>query len=290
MQNILVTGSNGILGRQVVKGLVEASYNVLGISVENEPVYKHEKYSYKQMDIIRCIDVEALFEENSISHIVHLAAIAHTYKGMDDSWSQYYRINTLCSKTVFNCARSHSIPVFFASTVDVYGVTKGEVDENIDPNPIGSYARSKMMAEKALAEICDGSTYQIVRFAPIYTEENRKDIEKRYFIKYPNICYLIGDGREYEFLAVEKAVKYIIDWVGDPNTGERIKNLCDAERQNTRDLIIAEREKGNAKLVIRIPNWIANLVFACVKKCFAQRPSFIFLISKIFKPIRLKSN
>lgn len=289
MKHILVTGSNGMLGQHIVKGLVEAGQNVLGVSIEKEANYRHDNYIYQSLDLTRCMDVEALFEAKNISHIIHLAAIAHTYKGMDDTWSNYYRINTLCSKTIFMCANDRSIPVFFASSIDVYGITNGEVNEDTLPSPVGSYACSKWMAEEALKDICKDTPYMIARFAPIYTSENQKDIRKRYYLRYPKVCYKLGKGKEYEFLAVEKVVRIINQWVAKAYESKEIINIRDDKRFNSKDLIEDERLKGNAKIVIWIPEWIVTCLKKTVDLLLKSKPTIQFTTYKVICPIKTDS-
>lgn len=285
MQYVLVTGSNGMLGRRAVEGLLSSRFNVLGISAEDEPVCRHNNYLYKKLDLTRCFDVEKLFSEYDLSHVIHLAAIAHTYKGMDNSWSRYYRINTMCSRTVFNCSKKNNIPVFFASTVDVYGIQTDEVNENTIPQPIGAYARSKYLAERELSALYSGSPYTIARFAPIYTEDNKKDIRKRYFLKYPGICYKLGNGTEYEFLSVSQAVDVILRWVNSPEKMCGIFNIRDYQRFNTRELINSEKAAGNAKIVITVPKFFAALLKAAADIMLSKKKFWKFQIYKILQPV-----
>lgn len=290
MRYILVTGCNGMLGSYVVGKLIDAGYYVYGISIENEPLFSHERYCYKSIDLTKCIEVDDFFSTNDFSHIIHLAAIAHTYRGMDNSWSQYYRINTICSKTIFNCAKKFSIPVFFASTADVYGLTSGPIDERAEPKPIGAYAQSKRLAEMALEETCTNCTYLIARFAPIYTKDNKKDIYKRIYIKNPKLAYIIGKGLQYEFLSVENAADLISKWVNKPEVYKRVINISNDKRIHTKEMLLAERENGRARLVIHIPLWFAELIFKIIRVCFFWNKYLIFTVSKVCHPIEFKKS
>lgn len=282
MRYVLVTGSNGMLGQQVVRSLVDAGYNVAGISLKREPLYKHEKYLYFSLDLTKCLDVEKIFQEYEITHIIHLAAIAHTYRGMDASWSRYYRINTMCSKTLFKCADERNIPVFFASTIDVYGLTGAEVTEDTQPRPVGFYARSKHLAEEYLKKL--GIPYAIARFAPIYSDGDRKDIQKRLFLKYPSICYKMD--KEYEFLSTNKAVDIVLRWVDKPEQIKGIFNVKDEERHKSRDLILAEKSMGHASLVIHIPLLVVRLLEKTAAVLLKNNAMLSFKANKLLKPIR----
>jgi len=209
---------------------------------------------------------------------------------MDISWNNYYRINTMCSKTLFQSAKALGIPVFFASTIDVYGIQKDTtVDENTIPAPIGAYARSKLMAEHALKEICEHSTYMIARFAPIYSENNMKDIQKRCYLKYPRVAYKIGNGTEYEFLSVEKAVEILLKWISKPAVAHNIINVRDENRFDTNLLIKEERFNGNTKIIIRMPKSVV-CIFKILIDILLPHNSFLkFKFYKIIKPIETEN-
>lgn len=286
MGYILVTGSNGMLGKHVVNRLLEAGYKVLGISIEDRANIINKNYIYKTLDLTNCVELEAIFSEYNISHVIHLAAVAHIHKGMDDSWSQYYRINTLCSKTIFKCASTYKIPVFFTSSIDVYGINENEVDEKILPKPISFYARSKWMAENLLQEICKNGAYLIARFVPIYTEDNKKDIRKRFYINYPNICYRLGKGKEYEFLSINKVLELILWWVSNSSEIKDIVNIRDKKRFNTKELIDIEQASGKVKFVIKLPEWVVACLKFTIDLLLKNNLAHRFTAYKVINPIR----
>jgi nucleoside-diphosphate-sugar epimerase len=153
-KSILVTGSNGLVGQQVVKGLLDKGYRVIGVDIGESKVIEDNQFKYISADLTQTMQVARLFQENCFSHIIHLAAIAHPIRGVNISWSRYYRVNTLMSRQIFEYASKKQIPVYFASTVEVYGVTQGKVSPETERCPIGKYAKSKYAAENALMEIC----------------------------------------------------------------------------------------------------------------------------------------
>jgi nucleoside-diphosphate-sugar epimerase len=286
MKSILVTGSNGLLGKKVVEALLNEGNYVTGVSIEKKSKIVNDRFQYICMDLSNICKLEKVFEENEFLHVIHLAAIAHVVKGVKISWSKYYRVNTLMSRQIFECATRKNIPVFFSSTVDVYGIQNGEVDETTVPIPIGSYAKSKYLAENYLMELAK-QPYVIARFAPIYTEDNKKDIRKRYYIKYPKLCYLIGDGMEYEFLPVNKAVHFIVNWLVNYKTMSGIINVCDDKKYNTKELIKLDKENGLAPVVLKIPKWLKKLMYVSVDVVFSKKPFFKFTAYKVIKPISI---
>lgn len=287
MKSILVTGSNGLLGRKVVEALLKEGHYVTGVSIEKESKIVNHRYKYISANLTNVLEIEKIFKENEFTHVIHLAAIAHSIRGFNISWSNYYRVNTLMSRQIFECASRKRIPVFFSSTVDVYGFQSCEVDETTVPKPVGFYAKSKYLAEKQLIQLAK-QPYLIARFAPIYTEDNKKDIRKRYYIKFPKICYLIGDGMEYDFLSSDKAVNCIINWVVNYEKMNGIVNVCDDEKYNTKNMIKLDKENGLNPIVIKIPNWFKKFIHVFVSTFFRKKPFLKFTVYKIIKPISIK--
>lgn len=286
MKSILVTGSNGLLGKEVVDTLLNEGYSVTGISTGEESKCKNERFKYISADLTNFMEVDVIFKENQFSHIIHLAAIAHVLKGLNITWSRYYRVNTMMSRKIFECADADKIPVFFASSIDIYGMTSDLINEGSEAKPIGDYAKSKYLAERSMMEIVKHH-YLIARFAPIYSETDLRDVHRRYYLKYPKLCYLIGNGMEYEFLSSRNAVNLILTWVKSPETITGIINVSDSQRHNTRELIEIDRQNGLAHRVLWFPNWTKGLARVGVNMVFRKNPLYKFSAYKIIEPIRL---
>jgi nucleoside-diphosphate-sugar epimerase len=282
MKSILVTGSNGLLGKKITETLLHEGYFLTGVSIEK---IINDRFQYISANLTNVLEVEKLFNENKFSHVIHLAAIAHAIKGLNISWSKYYRVNTLMSRNIFGYASLREIPIFYSSTVDVYGITKGIINENTKPNPIGYYSTSKYLAEKSLEEVAR-QPYLIARFAPIYTDENKRDIQRRYYIKYPSLSYLIDGGMEYEFLSAKNVINIVLKWVKAPQSLKGLINVCDEKCYNTKELIMEDKEKGLARNVIKIPKWVKELMRLTINVVFGRNEFLKFSAYKIILPMR----
>ncbi len=237
------------------------------------------------MDLTNYKELQDVFQNNKFTHVIHLAAIAHSIRGIKISWSRYYRINTLMSKQIFELATEYSIPIFFSSTVDVYGIQEDVIDEQTVPNPIGFYGKSKVLAEKALVEIAK-QPYLIARFAPVYTEANKKDIYRRYYIKYPKLAYLMNKGMDYEFLSSDLAISLIAHWVDNYESIHGILNVVDKSSHNTKKLLEKDMSNGNKPVVLKIPKSLYKLMILTVNMLFYKLPFYKFSAYKIFIPMR----
>ena len=160
--NILVTGSAGMIGSYVVKGLIEKGHTVIGVDrrLSND---KYQGYAQFVLDLSSKSNVMQLFDEVKIDRCIHLAALAHTKGVADNSWEAFKKVNVDCAENLFEACAKFNVPVLFISTVDAIGMVKGLITPETELNPISNYGKSKAMAESRLKEIC--KAYNIYRFS-----------------------------------------------------------------------------------------------------------------------------
>ena len=279
--NILVTGSAGMIGSYVVKGLIEKGHTVIGVD-RVKPKGELDGLTPVVLDLASKDEVNKVFDENKIDRCIHLAALAHTAGMKNLTWDTYYKINVECAENVFEACATHNVPVLFISTVDAIGMVKGLITPETNLNPISLYGKSKAMAEGRLKEICD--VWNIYRFSPVYTPEVKRDIEKRYYLKYPNWAYKIGKGGQFEVLNVTGAVVAMVDWVDKP-VDNTIHVIKDSELLDINDLIKAEKAEGRAKHVIWIPRWMVVCGYNMIRLVFGKSNK-TYLVFKALWPFR----
>lgn len=279
--NILVTGSAGMIGSYVVKGLIEKGHTVIGV----DRIAKDKQLQGLTQIILDLSSKEGvlqLFDDKKIDRVIHLAALAHTKGVADTSWDAFKKVNVDCAENIFEACAKHNIPVLFISTVDAIGMVKGLITPETELNPISNYGKSKAMAEGRLKEICN--VWNIYRFSPVYTEDVKRDIQKRYYLKYPDWAYLIGGGQQFEVLNVKKAVSSMVDWVDKP-VDNTIHIIRDEELLDSAKVIAEEREEGRAKHILRIPRWIVVCGYYCIKLVFGKSNK-TYLVFKALWPFR----
>ena len=275
--NILVTGSAGMIGGYVVNGLIDKGHTVIGVDRVMPRAELRAKSEELRNDVVLDLsDKEAinkLFEEHQIDRCIHLAALAHT-KGV--------AVNVDCAVNLFEACAEHDVPVLFISTVDAIGMVNGEITPQTELNPISNYGKSKAMAEGRLKEIC--SQWNIYRFSPVYTEDVKRDIQKRYYLKYPDWAYLIGGGQQFEVLNVRKAVASMVDWV-DKDVDNTIHIIKDEVLLDSAKVIAEEKAEGRAKHVLRLPRWMVVCGYYCIKLVFGKSNK-TYLVFKALWPFR----
>lgn len=278
---ILITGSAGMIGSYVVKELIAKGHTIVGLD-RRESDWKHENFIQVALDLADKKALNDVFENENVDRCIHLAALAHFAGENDLSFERFKFVNVTCAENVFEACADHSVPVLFISTVDAIGMVKGRITPETELNPISNYGKSKAMAEGRLREIC--RKWNIYRFSPVYTKTQKRDIEKRYYLKYPNLAYKIGSGEKFEVLEMSGAVKSMVDWV-DKEVDNSIHIIKDTELLDVNTLIQREKAEGRAKYVLWLPRWMVVCGFYCVRLLFG-RSNITYLVFKALWPFR----
>lgn len=283
IHSILLTGASGMLGSRVAEALCQRGHRVIGVDLA-EARCVHAGYTHVRCDLTRPDEVSRLFDAHSVDRVIHLAALAHVTNETDLGWNRYFRMNVLISHHVFENAGARGIPVFFSSTVDVYGVNPLTISEATPVDPVGGYARSKALAEKRLYALMGNTPFMVARFAPIYTEDDHHDIQKRYYLKYPKLAFRVGKGTRYHFLAIARAVEAVCAWADRTEAPRGIAIFADAAVLDSAQLIAQEKAAGRARHVIRLPEFVRGLGLWAAKRC----PTMLRLnVTKVLRPQRL---
>lgn len=162
MNNILVTGSTGQLGSDVVKELLKRGYSTLSPN--------RSEFNLCSEDSTRNYILNSNCEA-----IVHCAAYTQVDKAEDEK-DLCIKINATATKHIVKCAKILDIPMIYISTDYVFDGTKdGEYTENDETNPINIYGESKLAGEKYVQEILD--KYYIVRTSWVFNINGKNFIE-----------------------------------------------------------------------------------------------------------------
>ena len=157
-KRILITGHKGYIGSVMAPMLVRAGYDVTGI--DNE-MFAECTLVPDPVDIpsirkdIR--DLEAADLEG-FHAVIHLAALSNDPIGnLNDDWTE--DINYRASARLAELARFARVRRFlFSSSCIMYGMSEAaEVNEDCPLDPKTEYARSKVKAERAIAQLASSS-------------------------------------------------------------------------------------------------------------------------------------
>jgi len=148
-ERVLVTGASGFIGPHVVARLRAEGYPIRVTQRRDAPVPEGVERIVTG-DLSESTDWRAALA--GVSHVVHLAGLAHAGPGLDEAL--YQRINTQATLELAQAARLAGVSRFIylssikAQIGDVDSATLSESDE---PRPDDAYGRSKLAAEQGLA-------------------------------------------------------------------------------------------------------------------------------------------
>ena len=168
---ILVIGGAGYIGSVLVQQLLESGHEVRvldtllygNLSIKNlsrkaEIIIEDFRNLYITRQAMKGVDV-----------VIHLAAIVG-----DSACNLYppqtFDINFHSAVSLAKLAKKMGIPVFiFSSTCSVYGYNDKLLTENSTPNPLSTYAESKIFAEENILQLSDKNmAIGVPRFGTVY--------------------------------------------------------------------------------------------------------------------------
>ncbi len=163
MKNILVTGGAGYIGSHICVALLNADYKVLVLdNLSNSKVAVLERVKeitgrslqFVKVDLLDTQKTAAVFEENSIDAVIHLAGL----KAVGESNKlplHYYRNNVVGTLNLCERMAKHNIKnIVFSSSATVYGEQQVlPIKESAATSPTNPYGRTKLIIENMLRDI-----------------------------------------------------------------------------------------------------------------------------------------
>jgi nucleoside-diphosphate-sugar epimerase len=200
---ILITGSEGLIGKELVKKL------------------KNMDYSIEEIDLKTGQDVlnKKLVEEKikKVHGVVHLAGISRVITAYEKPLETVVN-NVLGTTNILESIRKYnpSCWIIFGSSREVYGEKTISVKETEIPKPINVYGSSKLACESLCLSYKDNYSLHtfIVRFSNIYGNEN--DHQDRVIPRFFKLALTHGDitifgGKQIlDFVYIDDAISAII--------------------------------------------------------------------------------
>lgn len=228
--NILITGSEGKIGKILIRELSE-EYNFWRL----DKAANRENENYWKVDISNERKLTGVFHEifrisGSVDVIMHLAAESHT----DAPWESILRNNIIGTKNIYECARKFEIKkIIFASTNHITGcyekkgIPKKMINISTPVRPDGDYAVSKIFSEALAREYWElyGIRSICLRIGSVLENDNPTDNPRlmKTWLSHRDLTQIIKKS-------VEAPVNFGIYYAVSRNTG-RFWDISGAEKE-----------------------------------------------------------
>ncbi|WP_166385448.1 NAD-dependent epimerase/dehydratase family protein [Polaribacter sp. 11A2H] len=248
----IITGNKGFVGLNLIDYFKRQNKETVGVS--RTP--KKEELSYETLSLEKL---------NQAKSFIHLAGKAHDLKKTSED-AAYFEVNTELTKTLFNQFLESDCEVFIymssvkAAADDVEGV----LTEEVTPNPVTVYGKSKLAAETYILsqEIPDNKRVYILRPCMIHGPNNKGNLNLLFSFVSKGIPYPFG---KYEnarsFVSVENLCFVINELIENTSVPSGIYNVADDASLSTTALvkIIGDVIDKPAK-VLNIPKFFVELL------------------------------
>lgn len=247
---ILITGITGFVGVNLKKYL-EHKFSILGIS----RIKDNQTISYQDLDIKQLNDTKAF---------IHLAGKAHDLKKTSKD-NEYFEVNTELTKKLFNQFLENKCEVFIymSSVKAVADEVLTILEEDVVPNPVTVYGKSKLAAEEYILsqKLPNNKRVYILRPCMIHGPNNKGNLNLLYSFVSKGIPYPFGKyENKRSFLSVENLCFVIKELIENP-IKSGIYNVADDDALSTKELVKTIGQATNKKVNIwNLPKSIINLI------------------------------
>lgn len=274
MDNLLITGGTGFLGKNIVPKLKQAhDITLCGITPNDD------------IQVNLAMDIPNLTKNYDI--VFHAAGKAHVIPRTEEEIKSFYDVNLQGTKNLCAALEKVGVPksFIFVSTVAVYGCEEGEnIDENHPLNGNTPYALSKIKAEQFLTEWCKKNNVILSIIRPsLIAGPNPPGNLGAMISGIKSGKYLsIGGGKARKSVLMVDDIPILIDLLKDKGG---IYNVCDDSQPSFKELEDTIATQLGGKRVIGIPLWFAKFCAKVGDLLGAKAPINSMKLSKITKSL-----
>lgn len=177
MEDVLVTGATGLIGRAAVKKISESGYRVRALVRSKKDAEKsfsplNESVTLLEYDLARMNDSDASAAMDGVGTVIHSGGLVHKPSASPDLYQQ---INDIPTAILAHAAlRAKASQFIFLSSSSVYGNRETNMVDEFEPCLADTpYAASKMNCERLLKESPPCPSTVILRPSMVFGEGDR---------------------------------------------------------------------------------------------------------------------
>ena len=153
LQPVVITGASGLLGANLMLNWLSRSWSPIALYGKHPVSFGAPAFGIDLCDTDR---VRKLIEREKPCWIVHCAA-ATNVDWCEDHPAECHGVNVDASRNLALVAKAAGARFVYISTDAVFDGKQGDYWETDAVNPVNVYARSKVLAERAVAEVLPNS-------------------------------------------------------------------------------------------------------------------------------------
>ena len=248
----IITGSSGFVGSNLSPYLEKKHKKVLGVS--RSP--SDGEVDYKKINITLL---------NNSNSFVHLAGKAHDLKKTSED-KDYYEVNTELTKRLFDQFLKSDCETFIymSSVKAVADQADGVLTENVKPNPITVYGKSKLAAEEYILsrKNLKNKRVYILRPCMIHGPNNKGNLNLLYSFVSKGIPYPFGKYlNRRSFVSIENLCFIIKELIDNSKIESGIYNIADDTSLSTIDLVqIISEVLCKPTRILKLPKLFVRLI------------------------------
>ena len=204
---ILVTGSEGNIGTELVKYLQTCGHEVLCLDI-----IQRFRPNYILCDILNLIDAEKEIQDFNPDVVYHLAAMVSRIT-CEKSIAMSVNVNLTGTVNIVQLCKRINAKLINFSTSEIYGNQNCLLEENLEPNPNNIYGITKYMAEQLIEyeNKSNGLRYINLRPFMMYSENELMGENRSAMIRFAEnivkeLPIIVHRGAKRSWLHVSDAV------------------------------------------------------------------------------------
>ena len=282
---ILIAGVNGNIGYYIYSRL-KKKHSITSIGRKTGKV----KQNFIRLDLTEKKNTIKFAEHcDYFEVLIFLVGLAHK-KGLKKEFEDFEMTNCQTLKNLLSSLKKNNKTpkkIIFASTVSIYGEKKDceEYLENKSPKPFSPYASTKLNAEEYLKKNYK-SKYWILRFAPVYSESFKLNINRR--TMFGGNFYKVGKISKKLSLCNIENIGLSVVGILKSQIPSDVYNISDKKEYKYEDLL----EYQKAKKIVIIPYFMIEIIFMfgiLINNTFLKENSIKLLTNNIFPSSKINN-
>jgi len=248
--NILVTGANGFIGKNLVSKLLAEKHNV-------RVFLRHKTDLWDKGPVEKIIGnfeskIYLVKATKGISIVYHLAAIRDKW---GTPWQSYYKVNIEYTKNLLQACKKNKVKQFiYCSSISVI----------TPPFDKKFYAKSKLLAEKQVRTFCEKNNinYTIIRPVITYGPGDNGMIFKLVDMINNNRYLTVGSGHNYVHLCyIDDLIKGFLLALNNKKAFNHTYCFCGPQPITINQLVeLIRKNLDRQNYTFHVPLWAAHLV------------------------------